>query len=161
MVYITYLKVKQKKAKFSPKFVIFYQNLIVTCSLKFVIIFIIICQSVQSLSHVWLFVTLRTVACLASLSMTNSQSLLKVMSIELVMPSNHLILCCPFSFCLQSFPASGSFPTSWPFTSGGQSIGASASASVLPMNIQGQNVVHWRREWQITSVFLPWELHKQ
>ena len=43
----------------------------------------------------------------------------------------------PFSSCLQSFPASGSFPMSWLFTSRGQSIGASASASVLPMNIQG------------------------
>ena len=42
----------------------------------------------------------------------------------------------PFSSCLQSFPALGSFPVSWPFTSGGQRIGASASASVLPMNIQ-------------------------
>ena len=42
----------------------------------------------------------------------------------------------PFSSCLQSFPASGSFPVSQLFTSGGQSIGASASASVLPMNIQ-------------------------
>jgi len=43
----------------------------------------------------------------------------------------------PFSFCLQSFPASGSFLMSWLFPSGGQSIGASASASILPMNIQG------------------------
>ena len=43
----------------------------------------------------------------------------------------------PFSSCLQSFPASGSFPMSWFFTSGSQSIGISASASVLPMNIQG------------------------
>ena len=43
----------------------------------------------------------------------------------------------PFSFCLQSFPASGSFPVSWVFVSGGQSIGALASSSVLPMNIQG------------------------
>ena len=43
----------------------------------------------------------------------------------------------PFSFCLQSFPASGSFPMSWLFTSGGPSIGVSASASVLPMSIQG------------------------
>ena len=43
----------------------------------------------------------------------------------------------PFSYCLQSFPASGSFPMSWVFAQGGQSIGASASASVLPMNIQG------------------------
>ena len=59
------------------------------------------------------------------------------MSIESVMPSNHLILCLPLSSCLQSFPASGSFPVSWLFISGGQSIGASASASVLPKNIQG------------------------
>ena len=50
---------------------------------------------------------------------------------------NHLILCSPFSLCLHSFPVSTSFPVSWLFTSGGQSIGASASASVLPMNIQG------------------------
>ena len=51
------------------------------------------------------------------------------------MPSNHLILCCPFSSCLQSFPAWWSFPMIWLFASGYQSIGA--SASVLPMNIQG------------------------
>ena len=58
------------------------------------------------------------------------------MSIELVMPSNHLFLCSPFSSCLQSFPASGSFLMSRLFASGGQSTGASASASVLPMNSQ-------------------------
>ena len=52
-------------------------------------------RSVQLLSHVQLFVTPWTVACQASLSITNSQSLLKLMSIELVMPSNHLILCRP------------------------------------------------------------------
>ena len=52
-------------------------------------------SSVQSLSHVWLFVTLWATACQASLTITDSQSLLKLMSIELVMPSNHLILCCP------------------------------------------------------------------
>ena len=72
-----------------------------------------------------------------SLSLISSWSLLKVMSIELLMASNHLILCCPFSSCLQYFPASGSLPMSWLFTSGGQSIGNSASASVLPMNTQG------------------------
>ena len=72
----------------------------------------------------------------ASLSITNSWSLLKLMSIESVISSNHFILCHPFSFCLQSFLASGSFPMSQLFTSGGRSIGASASASVLPMNIQ-------------------------
>ena len=57
-------------------------------------------------------------------------------SLESVMPSNHLILCCPFSYHFQSFPAPGSFPMSQFFTSDGQSIGVSASASVLPMNIQ-------------------------
>ena len=75
------------------------------------------------------------------LSYTFSQSLLKFMSIESVMLSNHLVLCHPLSFCLQSFPASGSFPMSQLFTSGGQSIGA--SASVLPMNIQGWFLLEW------------------
>ena len=78
-----------------------------------------------------------TAAHQVSLSFTISRSLLKFMSIELVMPSNHLILCTLFSSCPQSFPASVSFPMSWLFASGGQSIGATASASVLPMNIQG------------------------
>ena len=93
-------------------------------------------SSVQSLSHVQLFVAPWTVARRASLSITNSWSLLKLMAIESVMPSNHLILCLPLLLCLQSFPASGSFPVSQFFKSGGQSIGVSASASVLPMNIQ-------------------------
>ena len=71
----------------------------------------------------------------ACLSITNSQSLLKLMSIVSVMPSNHLILCHPFSH-FQSFPASPSFPISHFFASAVQSIGVSASASVLPMNFQ-------------------------
>ena len=66
-----------------------------------------------------------------SQSFTTSWSLLKLMSIELVMPSNHLILCYPFSSCPKSFPASGSFPVSQLFTSGGQNIGVSVSAWVL------------------------------
>ena len=57
--------------------------------------------------------------------------------IESVMPSKHPILCHPFSSCLQSFPASGSFPMSQFFQSGGQRTGAPASASVLPMNPLG------------------------
>ena len=76
-----------------------------------------------------------TAACQASLSSSISWSLPKFTSIESVMPSNHLILCCPLLLLPSSFPASGSFPMSWLFTSGGQSI--RASASVLPMNIQG------------------------
>ena len=62
-------------------------------------------SSVQSLSHVRLFVTLRTAAHQASLSITNSQSLPKLMSIELVMPSNHLILCLPLLLLLSVFPS--------------------------------------------------------
>ena len=87
-------------------------------------------------SRVQLFATPWTAARQASLSINNSQSLIQLMSIELVMPSNHVILCHPFSSCLQFFPASESFPMSPFITSGGQRIGASASASVLPMNIQ-------------------------
>ena len=93
-------------------------------------------SSVQSLSHVQLFATPWTAACQASLSITNSRSLLKLMSIELVMPSTISSSVVPFSPCLQSFPASGAFQMSQFFASGGQSIGISASASVLPMNIQ-------------------------
>ena len=90
----------------------------------------------SSVAHrVWLFAIPWTTARQASLSITNSQSLPKPLFIELVMPSNHLILCCPFSSCPQSFPESGSFPMCRFFTSGGQSIGA--LASVLPVNIQG------------------------
>ena len=61
------------------------------------------------LSLVSLFATPWTAACWASLSITNSRSLLKLISIESVVPSNHLILCVPFFSCLQSFSASGSF----------------------------------------------------
>ena len=85
-------------------------------------------SSVQSLGHVRLFATPWTAACQASLSITNSRSLLKLMSIESVIPSNHLILCQPFSPRLQSFPASGTFPMSQFFSLGGQSIGVLASA---------------------------------
>ena len=95
-----------------------------------------ISQSVQSLSHVWLFSTPWTVAHQASLFVTNSQSLLKLSpSSQWCHPtiSSSVI---PFSSHLQSFPASGSFPMSQFFTSGGQNIGVSVSASVLAMTIQ-------------------------
>ena len=62
-------------------------------------------SSVQSLSRVWLFVTSWTAACQASLSITNSQTLLKLMSVESVMPSNHLILCYPFLLLPSIFPS--------------------------------------------------------
>ena len=67
----------------------------------------------------------------------------KLMCIKLVMPSSHLILCHPFLLLPQSLPASGSFPMSQLFTSGGQNIGVSASASVLPMNTQDWSPLGW------------------
>ena len=91
-------------------------------------------SSIQLLNQVRLFVTPWTAARQASLSLTNTQSLLRLTSIELVMPSNHLTSVVPFSSHLQSFPASWSFLMSQLFTSGGQSIGVSAKASILPMN---------------------------
>ena len=77
-----------------------------------------------------------TAACQASLSFTNSWSLLKLMSIESVMPSNHLIFCHPLLLLPSIFPSIMVFSVNQFFSSAGQSIGASASASVLPMNIQ-------------------------
>ena len=90
---------------------------------------------VQSLSHIWLLATPWTAARQAPLSSTISWSLLKLMSIESMWLSNHLILCCPLLLLPSIFPASMSFPMSQLLASGGQSIGT--SASVLPMNIQG------------------------
>ena len=93
--------------------------------------------ALPSLSRVWLFVTPGPTAPQASRSITVSWSLLKPMSIESGMPSNRLILCHPLLFSSpQSFPASESFPMSRVLTSGSQSTGASAPATVLPMNIQ-------------------------
>ena len=87
-------------------------------------------------SSVWLFVTPWTAAYQASLSITNSRSLLKLMSIDSVMPSNHLILCCslllPSVFLnIRVFSNESVFHIRWP------NFGVSASASVLSMNIQG------------------------
>ena len=93
-------------------------------------------SSVQSLSHVQLFVTPWIAARQASLSIINSQSSLKLMSIESVMPSSHLIFVVPFSSCPQFLPASEYFPMSQLFLWGGQSTGVSASASLLPKNSQ-------------------------
>ena len=91
-------------------------------------------QSVQSLSCVRLFATPWTAACQASLSITNCQSLPKLTSIELVMPSNHLVLCHPLLLLPSIFPSIRVFSNEsalhirWP------SIRVSASTSVLPMN---------------------------
>ena len=100
-------------------------------------------RSVQLLSCVRLFATPWTAARHVSLSIINSQSPPKPMSIESVMPYNHLILCRPPFSCRQFFPASGSFQMSQLFASGGQSIGVSASISVLPMNTQDWTPLRW------------------
>ena len=93
---------------------------------------------VQSLSFVQLFATPWTVRSTpAPRSSTVSQNLLKFMSIESVMPSNHLILSCPLLLLLSIFPSIRVFAMSQLSTSGGQSIGASVSATFLSMNIQG------------------------
>ena len=77
-----------------------------------------------------------TAASQASLALTICKNLLKFMSIASVMASSHPMRWHLFS-CVQSFPASGTFPVSQLFVSDDQSTGASASSSVLPMNIQG------------------------
>ena len=102
------------------------------------------CRSVaQSLSHVRPFATPWITARQASLSITNCWSSPKFMIIESVIPSSHLILCRPLFLLPSMFPASESFPKSEVFASGGQSIGASASASILLMNIQGWFPSRW------------------
>ena len=89
-----------------------------------------------------LFLTPWTAACQASPSITNSWSPPKHMSVESVMPSISSSVV-PFSSCSQSFPASGSFEMSQLFASRGQSIGVSASTSVLPMNTQDWSPLGW------------------
>ena len=91
-------------------------------------------SSVQSLIHVQLFAMPWTAAHQPSLSITNSQSLLH----PTISPS-----VVSFSSCLQSFPASRFFPMSQCFASGGQSIGVSTSASVLPVNVQDWFPLGW------------------
>ena len=100
-------------------------------------------SSVQLLSCVQLFATPWTAVCQASLSITNTQSLLKLMYIESVMPSKHLILCCPLLLLPPIPPSIRVFSKESVFASGGQSIGLSASASVLPMNTQDWSPLGW------------------
>ena len=102
-------------------------------------------SSVQSLSHVWLFSTPWTVACQASLFITNSQSLLKLMSIKSVMPSNHLILCHPLLLLPSIFPSIRAFsnesvlcirwPKYWNF-----------SFSISPSN-EYSRLISFRMDW--------------
>ena len=102
-------------------------------------------SSVQLLSHIRLFTTPWTAACQASLSITNSRSLLKLMSIELVMPSNHLILCCPLLLLPSIFPSIRFFsnesvlriwwPKYWSF-----------SFSISPSN-EYSGLISFRMDW--------------
>ena len=100
-------------------------------------------QSVQSLSFVLLFATPWTAARQASLSIINSWSLLKLMSIESMMPSNHLIFCHPLLLPASIFPRIGVFSNESLIRIRLQTIGVSASASVLPMNIQDKFPLGW------------------
>ena len=100
-------------------------------------------SSVQSLSRVRLFATAWITGRHASLSITNSQSSLRLMAIESVMPSSHLILSRPLLLLPQSLQASESVPVSQPFAWGGQSTGASALASFPPKKSQGLSPSEW------------------
>ena len=97
----------------------------------------------------------------ASQSITNSQSLLKLMSIVSVMPSSHLILCHPLLLLPSIFPSIWVFSMSQFFTSGGQSIGVSASTSVLPMNIQDWFPLAWTSPSRKDHTSVPSESHIQ
>ena len=100
-------------------------------------------SSVQSLSHIQIFVTPQTAAQQAFLSITNSWSLLKPCPLSRWCHTTISSTVISFSSCPQSFPASGSFQMSQFFISGGQTIGVSASASVLPMTIQDWLPLGW------------------
>ena len=101
-------------------------------------------SSVQSLSRVWLFATPWTVACQASLSITNSWSPSKPMSIESVMPSNHLILCRPL-LLLPSNLSQHQGPFQWVSSSHqvAKVLWVSPSTSLLPMNTQDWSPLGW------------------
>ena len=102
-------------------------------------------SSVQSFSHVWLFATPWTAACQASLSVTNSRSLLKLMSFESVMPSNHLILCCPLLLLppippsIRVFSNESTLRMSWPKY-------WSFSFSISPSN-EHPGLISFRMDW--------------
>ena len=109
-------------------FIIYVIQIIMPCTFNCTVV-------VQFLSCIWLFVTPWTTAHQASLSLSISRSFPKFLSIELVMLSNHLIIIHPFLLLPFIFPAS--VLLSQLFALGGQSVGASALASILPMSNQG------------------------
>ena len=116
---------------------------IINISLQFnsALIRVIQFSSVQLLSWVWLFATPWTAALQASLSITNSQSLLRIMSIELVMPSNHLILCKPLLLLpsIRDFPTESVLHIRWPKY-------WSFSFSISPSN-EYSGLISFRMDW--------------
>ena len=136
MVYVTYLKFKQKKAQFSPKCVLFYQNLIVTCSLK-ISNYIYNCMSVSPVTQSCLTLCNPvdcSMPCFPVHDQLSEPAQTHVHRLgDAIQPSRPLS---SPSLLPSIFPASGSFPMSQFFILGGQSIGVLASASVLPANIQ-------------------------
>ena len=116
---------------------------IATGHLANVLTVLTVSQPAQSLICVWLSMTQWTTACQASLSISNSQSLLKLISILSWCHPTISSSVIPFSSCLQSIPASGSFQMSQLLASNGQSIGVSVSTSVLPMNTQDWSLLGW------------------
>ena len=117
----------------TPLRIIFYNLIIRVTIVDWVLV---VFSIVQWLSHFWHFVTQWTAARQASLSITNSWSLLKLMFIMSAMPSNHLILCHPFPSCLQSFPTSGFF----------------SNKSVLP--------IRWPKDWSFSFSTSPSKEHQ-
>ena len=109
----------------------------------FTAVFSEILSSVQSFSRVQFFATPWIAARQASLSITHSRSSLRRTSIESVMPSSHLILCCPLLLLPPIPPSTESFPMSQHFAWGGQSIGVSVSASFPPKTTQGWSPLEW------------------
>ena len=110
----------------------------------------------RSVSRVWVFAIPWTAARPASLSFTISQSLLKLMSIESMMPSNHLILCHPLLLQPSIFPSIRVFSNESALCSSGQSIAVSATASVLPMNTQDWSPLGWTGLISMQSRGLSW-----
>ena len=112
--------------------------------------------SVQSLSRVQLHDPMQC-STPASLSITSSRSSLKLTSIESVMPSSHLILCCPLLLLPLIPPSIRIFPMSQLFAWGGQSTGVSASTLVLPVNTQDWSPLGWTLQskcFKIVELFL-------
>ena len=121
-------------------FIMLLLNMLLSRFMILVSVYVVV---VQLLSRIWFFVTPWSATRQASLSFTVSQSLLQLTFLRSRWDPTISSSVSLFSSCPQSFPASGSFPMSRLFASGGQNIGASASAPVLPMNIQGWLLLGW------------------